>query len=87
MQRRVVDAFLAAARSGDFDALLRVLDPDVVLRIDGQTRGDRLEFAADFRRGLRASGGQASRALILRSRRVRPRESCGFFGFFNSAPR
>lgn len=34
-QREVVDAFLAAARSGDFDALLAVLDPDVVLRADG----------------------------------------------------
>ena len=33
-QREVVDAFLAAARRGDFDALLAVLDPDVVLRID-----------------------------------------------------
>jgi RNA polymerase sigma factor (sigma-70 family) len=34
-QRRVVDAFFAAARDGDFDALVQVLDPDVVLRIDG----------------------------------------------------
>ena len=33
-QRAVVDAFLAAARDGDFDALLAVLDPDVVLRVD-----------------------------------------------------
>ena len=33
-QRRVVDAFLAAARSGDFDALVAVLDPDVVVRAD-----------------------------------------------------
>jgi RNA polymerase sigma factor (sigma-70 family) len=33
-QRTVVDAFLAAARGGDFDALLAVLDPDVVLRSD-----------------------------------------------------
>jgi RNA polymerase sigma-70 factor (ECF subfamily) len=33
-QRAVVDAFLAAARDGDFDALVAVLDPDVVLRID-----------------------------------------------------
>jgi RNA polymerase sigma-70 factor, ECF subfamily len=33
-QRRVVDAFLAAARDGDFEALLEVLDPDVVLRVD-----------------------------------------------------
>jgi RNA polymerase sigma-70 factor (ECF subfamily) len=33
-QRRVVDAFLAAARSGDIAGLLAVLDPDVVLRAD-----------------------------------------------------
>jgi RNA polymerase sigma factor (sigma-70 family) len=33
-QREVVNAFLAAARGGDFEALLRVLDPDVVLRAD-----------------------------------------------------
>jgi RNA polymerase sigma-70 factor, ECF subfamily len=33
-QREVVDAFLAAARGGDFDALLAVLDPDVVFRCD-----------------------------------------------------
>jgi RNA polymerase sigma-70 factor (ECF subfamily) len=34
-QREVVDAFFAAARDGDFDALVAVLDPDVVLRADG----------------------------------------------------
>jgi RNA polymerase sigma-70 factor (ECF subfamily) len=33
-QREVVNAFLAASRAGDFDALLAVLDPDVVLRAD-----------------------------------------------------
>jgi RNA polymerase sigma-70 factor, ECF subfamily len=33
-QREVVDAFLAAVRVGDFDALLAVLDPDIVLRAD-----------------------------------------------------
>jgi RNA polymerase sigma-70 factor (ECF subfamily) len=33
-QREVVDAFLAASRGGDFEALLAVLDPDVVLRAD-----------------------------------------------------
>jgi RNA polymerase sigma-70 factor (ECF subfamily) len=33
-QREVVDAFLAAARRGDFEALVAVLDPDVVLRAD-----------------------------------------------------
>ena len=34
-QRRVVDAFFAASRDGDFVALLEVLDPEVKLRIDG----------------------------------------------------
>src|SRR6266446_4944037 len=33
-QREVIDAFLAASRRGDFDALLAVLDPNVVLRMD-----------------------------------------------------
>jgi RNA polymerase sigma-70 factor (ECF subfamily) len=36
-QRELVAAFLAAARAGDFDALLRVLDPDVVVRAEGPT--------------------------------------------------
>lgn len=35
LQRAVVDAFLAASRGGNFDALLTVLDPDIVLRADG----------------------------------------------------
>jgi RNA polymerase sigma-70 factor (ECF subfamily) len=34
-QREVVDAFFAAARAGDFDRLVAVLDPDVVVRSDG----------------------------------------------------
>ncbi|MDT0265135.1 sigma-70 family RNA polymerase sigma factor [Streptomyces sp. DSM 44915] len=38
-QRRVVRAFLAAARDGDFEALLAVLDPEVVLRVDGGATG------------------------------------------------
>jgi RNA polymerase sigma-70 factor (ECF subfamily) len=33
-QRKIVDAFLAASRGGDFEALLAVLDPDVVFRAD-----------------------------------------------------
>src|SRR5438132_7923089 len=36
-QRQFVAAFLAAAREGDFDALLEVLDPDVVFRVDAGT--------------------------------------------------
>jgi RNA polymerase sigma-70 factor (ECF subfamily) len=34
-QRRVVDAFLAAVQAGDFEALVTVLHPDIVLRADG----------------------------------------------------
>jgi RNA polymerase sigma factor (sigma-70 family) len=34
-QRRVVDAFLAAVQNGDFEALVAVLDPEIVLRADG----------------------------------------------------
>jgi RNA polymerase sigma factor (sigma-70 family) len=34
-QREVVDAFLAASRDGDFEALVALLDPNVVLRADG----------------------------------------------------
>ena len=33
-QRRIVDAFFAAVRDGDFDALITVLDPNVVVRSD-----------------------------------------------------
>jgi RNA polymerase sigma-70 factor (ECF subfamily) len=38
-QWKIVDAFLAAARNGDFEALVAVLDPDVVLRADGGLTG------------------------------------------------
>jgi RNA polymerase sigma-70 factor (ECF subfamily) len=38
-QWELVEAFLAAAREGDFDALVAVLDPDVVLRADGGLTG------------------------------------------------
>ena len=55
-QREVVDAFLAAARDGDFDALLAVLDPDVVLRAD---RGGVPPGASRELRGARAVAEQA----------------------------
>ena len=41
-QRRVVDAFLAASRSGSFEALVSVLDPDVVFRSDRGPAGQRM---------------------------------------------
>jgi RNA polymerase sigma factor (sigma-70 family) len=43
-QRRLVDAFLSAARDGDFDALLEVLDADVVLRVDAAAAGTPMTF-------------------------------------------
>jgi RNA polymerase sigma factor (sigma-70 family) len=57
-QREVVDVFLAAARDGDFDALLAVLDPDVVLRAD---RGAVPPGASRVVRGARTAAEQALR--------------------------
>jgi RNA polymerase sigma factor (sigma-70 family) len=53
-QREVVDAFLAAARDGDFDRLVAVLDPDVVLRADFGPDGGSQEL-----RGAAAVAGRA----------------------------
>jgi RNA polymerase sigma factor (sigma-70 family) len=62
-QRRVVDAYLAAARAGDFEALLALLDPDVVLRADadaGRTREPVvLRGARSVAHGAVASAGRA----------------------------
>ena len=57
-QWQVVDAFLAAARDGDFDALLAVLDPDVELRADGGMTG--------LSRRARGAETVASQALMFR---------------------
>ncbi|WP_447009996.1 sigma-70 family RNA polymerase sigma factor [Saccharothrix hoggarensis] len=54
-QREVVNAFFAAARDGDLDALVAVLDPDVVLRSDGGA-GSRLTVTLS---GARTVAGQA----------------------------
>ena len=55
-QREVVDAFLAASRDGDFDTLVAVLDPDVVLRADS---GAVLSGRSREVRGARAVAEQA----------------------------
>jgi RNA polymerase sigma-70 factor (ECF subfamily) len=55
-QRQVVEAFLAAARDGDFEGLLRVLHPDVVLRSDGGAARPRLTLMIS---GARAVASQA----------------------------
>ncbi len=46
-KRQVVDAFVAAARDGDFETLVAVLDPDVVLRADGGAGASRLVRGAE----------------------------------------
>jgi RNA polymerase sigma-70 factor, ECF subfamily len=58
-QRKVVDAFFAAAHRGDFDALVAVLDPDVVLRSDGGTAHP------DASMVLHGAGAVAGRALVV----------------------
>ncbi|WP_329118114.1 RNA polymerase sigma factor SigJ [Streptomyces sp. NBC_01353] len=55
-QRQVVDAFMAASQGGDFEGLLAVLDPDVVLRADG---GKVLAAASRLIRGAEAVVNQA----------------------------
>jgi RNA polymerase sigma factor (sigma-70 family) len=54
-QRRVLEAFTRAAQEGDFEALLRVLDPDVTLRADAGPAG-----GSAFIRGARAVAANAS---------------------------
>lgn len=54
-QRRLVDAFFAAARAGDIDALVAVLDPEVVLRADAGSS----PLSAEIR-GAQAVAGRAA---------------------------
>jgi ketosteroid isomerase-like protein len=60
-QRQVVDAFFAAAHDGDLEALVAVLDPDVVLRSDGGTAHP------DFSLVLRGAASVAERTLTIAS--------------------
>ncbi len=63
-QRQVVDAFNAAARKADFDGLLQVLDPDVVLRTEfGATRA---------RSVLRGASAVAEQTRVPRGGTLRP---------------
>jgi RNA polymerase sigma factor (sigma-70 family) len=67
--REVVDAFLAAAREGSFDALLAVLDPDVVVRADraAVSRGAAREI-----RGAQAVASAARHYLLGRTQLAQP---------------
>ena len=58
-QRAVVDAFMAASREGDFEALVALLDPDIVLRADGGPG------APDVTLEVRGAAEVAGRALIF----------------------
>jgi RNA polymerase sigma factor (sigma-70 family) len=82
-QWEVVEAFLTAARDGDFDALVSVLDPDVVLRVDG----GRSPLTKHVR-GAEAVAGQAllwSR-VDLEMRRVRVNGAAGVVAFRQGRP-
>ena len=61
-QRRVVEAYLTASRTGDLAALLRVLDPDVVLR------ADRSAMASGAAAEVRGADAVAQRALVYGGR-------------------
>jgi RNA polymerase sigma-70 factor (ECF subfamily) len=65
-RRDVVDAYLAAARDGDFDALVAVLDPDVVLR------ADRSILAPGQAREQRGAAAVARQALARRAQFAEP---------------
>ncbi len=82
-QWEVVEAFLAAARNGDFDALVAVLDPEVVLRADGGDKG-----ASAHVRGAEAVAGRAlmwSR-VDLTMRRALINGAAGMVSFLHGEP-
>ncbi len=60
-QREVVDAFFAAARDGNFDALVAVLDPNVVLRADGGTARARQTVVLRGAKSVAACAATATR--------------------------
>jgi RNA polymerase sigma-70 factor (ECF subfamily) len=83
VQWEVVEAFLAAAREGDFDALVAVLDPDVVLRADGGLTG--------LTRHVRGAESVAGQALLwarvdLTLRRALVNGAAGMVTFLHGRP-
>jgi RNA polymerase sigma-70 factor (ECF subfamily) len=83
-QWEVVDAFLAASRDGDFDRLVAVLDPDIVLRADGGA-------VAALSAHVRGAEAVASRAqmfsqLDLTMRRVLVNGAAGMVAFRDGQP-
>jgi RNA polymerase sigma-70 factor (ECF subfamily) len=84
-QWELVDAFLAAARDGDFDRLLTVLDPDVVLRADAGATG---LGGSRIVRGAHAvaSGAARFRTLGYVSRRALVNGAPGVVSFAGEEP-
>jgi len=64
-QRAVIDAFLSAARAGDFDALVAVLDPDVVFRVDAGPDSPRARPPIEGAR-------EVAEAILTRGTRLAP---------------
>lgn len=64
-QREVVEAFLRAARAGDLEALLAVLDPDAVVRIDAAARIDAPPAEAGLAREVRGASIWARQFIAL----------------------
>jgi RNA polymerase sigma-70 factor, ECF subfamily len=82
-QWEVVEAFLSAARAGDFDALVAVLDPDVVLRADGGLTG--------YSQRVQGADAVAGQALLwsrvdLTLRRVLVNGAAGMITFLRGQP-
>ena len=82
-QWQVVEAFIAAAREGDFDALVAILDPDVVLRADGGLTG--------LSQHVQGAEAVASQALLwsrvdLTMRRVLINGAAGMVTFLHGQP-
>jgi RNA polymerase sigma-70 factor (ECF subfamily) len=82
-QWQVVEAFITAARHGDFDALVAILDPDVVLRADGGLTG--------LSQHVRGAEAVASQALLwsrvdLTMRRVLINGAAGMVTFLHGQP-
>ena len=69
LQRAVAEAFIAASRAGDRDALLAVLDPDVVLHADAAAvpagRPGELRGAAAVANGARLSAQRSSNSVLI----------------------
>ena len=83
-QWEVVDAFLAAARNGDFEALVAVLDPDVVLRSDGGA----VAGLSQYVQGAEAVAGQARMwaRVNLTMRRALINGAAGMVTFLHGKP-